>query len=222
MSRLNWDKVGERLYETGVDRVVLYPQNSNGTYGTGVAWNGVSGITESPSGAETTAVYADNAKYLNLISAEELGVSIEAYMSPVEFDACDGTAELADGVSIGQQTRQKFGLCFRTKIGNDTENSDHGYKIHLIYNCTASPSEKGYATINDSPEAMSLSWSVSTTPVDVEGYKPTALVTIDSTKVKPTVLKAIEDKLYGDNDTEAKLLTPDEIIALIAEHSSDE
>lgn len=216
MAKLIWDKVGERLYETGVDKVVLFPQESNGSYANGVAWNGVTGVTESPSGAETTAVYADNAKYLNLISAEELGGTIEAYMSPVEFDACDGTAELAGGITIGQQTRQKFGLCYRTKLGNDTENADHGYKIHILYNCTASPSEKGYTTINDSPEAMTLSWTISTTPVDVEGHKPTALVTIDSTKVKPATLKAIEDKLYGTADTEATLLTPSEIIALVA------
>lgn len=216
MAKLIWDKVGERLYETGVDKVVLFPQESNGSYANGVAWNGVTGVTESPSGAETTAVYADNAKYLNLISAEELGATIEAYMSPEEFDACDGTSELAGGITIGQQTRQKFGLCFRTKLGNDTENADHGYKIHILYNCTASPSEKGYTTINDSPEAMTLSWTISTTPVDVEGHKPTALVTIDSTKVKPATLKAIEDKLYGTADTEATLLTPSEIVALVA------
>lgn len=216
MAKLIWDKVGERLYETGVDKVVLFPQESNGSYANGVAWNGVTGVTESPSGAETTAVYADNAKYLNLISAEELGITIEAYMSPEEFDTCDGVAELAAGITIGQQTRRKFGLCYRTKIGNDIDNADHGYKIHILYNCTASPSEKGYTTINDSPETMTLSWTVSTTPVDVEGHKPTALVTIDSTKVKPAILKAIEDKLYGTADTEATILAPTEIVALVA------
>lgn len=215
MAKLIWDKVGERLYETGVDKVVLYVQAKNGTYGNGVAWNGVTGVTESPSGAESTAIYADNAKYLNLISAEELGATIEAYMSPEEFDVCDGVTEIADGITLGQQARQKFGLTFRTKIGNDTEDADHGYKIHILYNCTASPSEKGYATVNESPEAMTLSWSVSTNPIDVDGHRPTSLVVIDSTKVKPAVLKAIEDKLYGTDDEEPTLLTPAEIVALV-------
>lgn len=215
MAKLIWDKVGERLYETGVDKVVLYVQEKNGTYGKGVAWNGVTGVTESPSGAEATAIYADNAKYLSLISAEELGVTIEAYMSPEEFDACDGVTEIADGITLGQQTRQKFGLCFRTKIGNDTEDAEHGYKLHIIYNCTASPSEKGYTTVNESPEAMTLSWSVSTNPIDAEGHKPTALVVIDSTKVKSEILKAIEDKLYGTETEEPTLLTPAEIAELV-------
>ncbi len=215
MAKLIWDKVGEKLYETGVDNVVLYVQEKNGSYAKGVAWNGITGITESPSGAEATAIYADNVKYLNLISAEELGITIEAYMSPEEFDVCDGNAEVAEGITLGQQARQKFGLSFRTKIGNDTQDAEHGYKIHIIYNCTASPSEKGYATVNESPEAMTLSWSVSTNPINVEGHKPTALVVIDSTKVKPEVLKAIEDKLYGTETEEPTLLTPAEIVALV-------
>lgn len=218
MAKLVWDKTGERFYETGVDRGVLYPQVS-GAYPKGVAWNGLSAVTESPSGAEATAVYADNIKYLSLMSAEEFGATIEAYMYPPEFAECDGSASLEEGVSIGQQSRKPFGLCYRTMLGNDTEGTDHGYKLHLIYGALASPSEKGYATINDSPEAMTMSWDLTTTPVAVEGFKPTASITIDSTKADPTKLAALEKILYGSDEsepTEPRLPLPDEIKTLMA------
>ena len=213
MSKLVWDQTGERLYETGVDRVVLYPAVS-GAYPKGVAWNGVTGITKSPSGAEASPLYADNIKYLNLMSAEELGVTIEAYSSPEEFDACDGSASLAAGVTIGQQTRSTFGLAYRTLIGNDVEGTNHGYKIHLIYGGLASPSERAYATVNDSPEAMTLSWEVSTTPVEVPGFKPTASVEIDSTKCDATQLEALEAILYGSESDEARLPLPEELVTI--------
>lgn len=200
MSRINWDQTGERLYETGVKQAVLYPVTS-GTYGNGVAWNGITGITESPSGAETTSLYADDIKYLNLVSAEEMGGTIEAYTYPDEFKECDGSSEIATGVVIGQQDRKTFGLCYRTTLGNDTESNAHGYKLHILYGALASPSEKGYSTINDSPEAITFSWEFKTTPVNVTGHKPTALVTIDSTKCDPTKLALLEDKLYGAADT---------------------
>ena len=215
MSKLVWDQTGERLYETGVKQGVLYVFK-NGKYEKGVAWNGLTAVTESPSGAEATALYADDIKYLNLISAEEFGGTIEAYMSPVEFDECDGTASLAEGVSIGQQTRATFALCYRTALGNDVDGSDYGYKIHIIYGATASPSERAYASINDSPEAMTLSWEFTTTPVSVAGFKPTSLVTIDSTKVDATKLKALEDKLYGTESEESSLVLPDEIATMFA------
>jgi hypothetical protein len=219
MSKLVWDQTGERLYETGVKMGVLYVQGTDGSYGTGVAWNGLTGITESPSGAEATPLYADDTKYLNLMSAEEFGATIEAYTYPDEFGACDGSANIADGVYIGQQARRSFGLCYRTTVGNDIENNEYGYKIHLIYGALASPSEKAYATINDSPEANTFSWTVTTTPVNVTGFKPTASVVIDSTKFKDEAgkakLKAIEDKLYGTADAEPTLLLPDEIKALM-------
>lgn len=218
MSRLVWDKSGERLYETGVKNCVLYPQVS-GAYPKGVAWNGITSVTESPSGAEASPLYADDTKYLNLMSTEEFGASIEAYMYPEEFEACDGSAEIAPGVSIGQQKRQAFGLCYRTVIGNDTDNNDHGYKLHIIYGALAAPSEKAYATINDSPEAITFSWELSTTPVNVTGGKPTASLTIDSTKVDAEKLKALENILYGSEteSTGPRLPLPDEIATLMKE-----
>ena len=210
MSKLIWDASGERLYETGVKQGVLYVMNSN-SYGNGVAWNGLTAITESPSGAESTPLYADDIKYLDLRSTEEFGATIEAYTYPDEFAACDGSASLADGVSIGQQARKMFGLCYRTTVGNDTDGTDHGYKLHLIYGATASPSEKAYETINDSPEAITFSWEITTTPVSVTGFKPTASITIDSTKADPTCLAALEEKLYGGETTEPTLPLPDEV-----------
>lgn len=210
MSKLTWDASGERLYETGVKQGVLYVMNSN-VYGNGVAWNGLTAITESPSGAESTPLYADDIKYLDLRSTEEFGATIEAYTYPDEFAACDGSASLADGVSIGQQARKMFGLCYRTTVGNDTDGTDHGYKLHLIYGATASPSEKAYETINDSPEAITFSWEITTTPVSVTGFKPTASITIDSTKADPTCLAALEEKLYGGTSTEPTLPLPDEV-----------
>lgn len=210
MPKLTWDASGERLYETGVKQGVLYVMGSNG-YGNGVAWNGLTAITESPSGAESTPLYADDIKYLDLRSTEEFGATIEAYTYPDEFAACDGSASLADGVSIGQQARKMFGLCYRTTVGNDTDGTDHGYKLHLIYGATASPSEKAYETINDSPEAITFSWEITTTPVSVTGFKPTASITIDSTKADPTCLAALEEKLYGGASTEPTLPLPDEV-----------
>lgn len=215
MSKLVWDKSGERLYETGVDRGVLYPQTIEGTYPKGVAWNGLTAVTESPTGAEATALYADNIKYLNLLSTEEFGATIEAYTYPDEFAACNGEGQIATGVTIGQQARKAFGLSYRTKIGNDIESNEHGYKLHLIYGGLAAPSEKAYATINDSPEAITFSWEVSTTPVEVEGFKPTASLTIDSTKVSEEKMKAIEDILYGTEEAEARLPLPNEIVEII-------
>lgn len=217
MSKLVWDNVGERLYETGVKNGVLYVYDAkNKKYGTGVAWNGLTAVTESPSGAEATALYADDIKYLNLMSNEEFGATIEAYTYPVEFGVCDGSADLVEGISIGQQKRSTFGLCYRTTLGNDTDGNDFGYKLHIIYGCLAAPSEKAYATVNDSPEAITFSWEVTTTPVSVAGFKPTACITIDSTKVDAALLTAIEAKLYGSEDEEPTLLLPDELKALQA------
>lgn len=215
MSILKWDQTGERFYETGVKKGVLYVFDQN-QYGTGVAWNGLTAVTESPSGAEATPLYADDIKYLNLISAEEFGGTIEAYTYPEEFAACNGEASLTTGVVIGAQPRKTFGLSYVTTIGNDTEGNEHGYKIHLVYGAKASVSEKAYATINDSPEAITFSWEFTTTPVAVAGFKPTAIVTIDSTKVDSTKLKALEDKLYGTESEEASLPLPDEIATLLA------
>ena len=219
MSKLVWDQTGEHYYETGVKMGVLYPQSASGTYSKGVVWNGLTAVTESPSGAEATPLYADDVKYLNLYSAEEFGATIEAYTYPDEFAECDGSAEIATGVTIGQQNRKAFGLCYRTTIGNDTDGNDHGYKLHIIYGAMASPSEKAYATINDSPEAITFSWEITTTPVSVSGFKPTASVIIDSTKVDGTKLKQLEAILYGDNGSssagEARLPLPDEIVTLI-------
>ena len=213
MAKLVWDQTGERYYETGVKMGVLYPQE-NGTYPKGVAWNGLTAVTESPSGAEATALYADDTKYLSLMSAEEFGATIEAYTYPDEFAQCDGSAELATGVSIGQQKRKAFGLCYRTVLGNDTENNDYGYKLHLIYGALAAPSEKAYATINDSPEAITFSWEVTTTPASVAGFKPTASITIDSTKADAEKLAALEAKLYGSASEEATLPLPDEVATI--------
>lgn len=215
MAKLVWDESGKRLYETGVEKGVLYVQGENGEYQNGVAWNGLTAVTESPSGAEPTALYADDIKYLELFSAEEFGATIEAYTYPEEFEACDGSAELGKGVTIGQQDRKAFGLCYRTIVGNDVKGNENGYKLHLIYGAKAKPSEKAYATVNDSPEAVTFSWEVTTTPVNVAGFKPTASVTIDSTKIEAGKLKAIEDKLYGTASEEATLPLPDEIKQII-------
>lgn len=212
MAKLVWDKTGERLYETGVKQGVLYVMDAQGTYPTGVAWNGLTNVTESPSGAEATPLYADDIKYLNLMSTEELGGTIEAYTYPDEFAECDGSAALAEGVYIGQQPRKTFGFCYRTTLGNDVDNNNHGYKLHLVYGALASPSEKAYATINDSPEAITFSWEFSTTPVNVTGHKPTACVTIDSTKVDAQKLAALEKILYGDETGDGpRLPLPDEV-----------
>ena len=214
MSKLVWDVVGERNYETGVSKGVLYPMVS-GAYPKGVAWSGLTTVTETASGAEATPLYADNIKYLNLMSVEELGGTIEAYTAPNEFGACDGTAELTTGVSIGQQPRQTFGLAYQTILGNDTENNKHGYKIHLVYGALASPTERSYATVNDSPEAMTMSWEFSTTPVSVTGFEPTSLVVIDSTKVDAEKLAAFEAIIYGSDDVEARLPLPNEVATLL-------
>ena len=215
MSKLVWDETGKRYYETGVKNGVLYIPTA-GVYSKGVAWNGLTAVTESPSGAEPTALYADDIKYLNLISAEEFGATIEAYTYPDEFAACDGSAELATGVTIGQQNRNTFGLCYKTTLGNDVDGNSYGYKLHIIYGCVATPSEKAYASINDSPEAITFSWEVTTTPVSVNGFKPTASLVIDSTKAESTKLKALEDILYGAEATEPRLPLPDEIATLMA------
>ena len=215
MSKLVWDAQGERYFETGVKKGVLYVMGADGKYGNGVAWNGLTAVTESPSGAEATALYADDIKYLNLVSAEEFGATIEAYTYPDEFAACDGSAALATGVMIGQQKRSTFGLCYRTTVGNDVD-SELGYKLHIIYGCLAAPSEKAYATINDSPEAITFSWEVTTTPVEVEGFKPTACITIDSTKVDDTKMAALEAKLYGSESEEPTLPMPSEIATMMA------
>lgn len=219
MSRLTWDEQGEKLFETGIQKTVLYQLNSDNQYTPGVAWNGVSSVSETPSGAEATAIYADDVKYLNLYSAEQLGGTLQAYMYPDEFEQCDGSAEVAPGVTIGQQNRKTFGLCYRTTLGNDTEGNDYGYKLHLLYGCKASPSEKQYQTINDSPEAISFSWTITTTPVNVTGYKPTSILTVKSTDFKTTEekarLKALEDVLYGTANSDPRLPLPDEVIAMM-------
>lgn len=213
-TRLTWDNTGERLYETGVDRGVLFPMDENGGYAAGVAWNGLTDVNESPSGAEPSPIYADNIKYLNLISAEELALTIQAYMYPPEFEPCNGATEVAPGVFIGQQTRKGFGFAYRTMVGNDVKGTDYGYKLHLVYGCKASPSEQSNTTVNENPEAKQLSWEVSTTPVTVENYKPTASLTIDSTKVEAAKLTALENILYGSTDADARLPLPAEVIAL--------
>ena len=212
MARITWDQVGKRFYEAGVDHGVLYLSDSNGAYDNGYAWNGLTTVTESPSGAESNPQYADNIKYLNLVSAEEFGATIEAFTYPNEFAQCDGTATPRAGIAIGQQGRRMFGLSYRTLVGNDTESTNLGYKIHLIYGAQAAPSEKAYTTINDSPEALTFSWELSTSPVPVEGYKPTASVTIDSRNVPAETLKTLEDILYGSADVEPRLPLPDEVI----------
>ena len=223
MSKLVWDKTGERYYETGVKNGVLYPIQPNGTYSKGVAWNGLTAVTESPSGAENTPLYADDIKYLNLVSAEEFGATVEAYTYPDEFAECDGSASIADGVMIGQQARKIFGMSYKTTVGNDVDGNSHGYKLHLIYGATASPSEKAYATINDSPEAITFSWEIATTPVNVTGFKPTASLVIDSTKADPAKLASLEEILYGKDPTgeglsdgvDPRLPLPDEIATIM-------
>lgn len=220
MSKLKWDETGTRLYETGVKQGVLYAMN-NGVYGTGVAWNGLTAVTESPSGAEATPLYADDIKYLELYSAEEFTATIEAYTYPDEFGACDGTVILEKGVIIGQQSRSPFALCYRTTIGSDTKGNKHGYKLHIIYGCKASPSEKAYNTVNDSPEAITFSWEVTSTPVEVTGQDPTSTIVLDSTKLKPATMKAVEDKLYGsESNGKPTLMMPDEIIALVKQQEA--
>lgn len=215
MPKLEWDKTGEHFYETGLDRGVLYVQE-NGSYPKGVAWNGLTGVSESPSGADASDLYADNQKYLSLRSAETFGATIEAYTYPDEFAECDGSASLVEGLKIGQQTRKTFGFTYRTKLGNDTEGEDHGYIIHLVYGATASPSSKSRATVNESPEAITFSWEVSTVPVTVTGYKPTATVEIDSTKIASEALQKIEEVIYGSESASAKLPLPDELLTLIS------
>ena len=209
-----WDQIGERLYETGVDKGVLYLLDGAGVYSDGFAWNGLTTVTESPSGAEASPQFADNIKYLNLISAEEFGGTIEAFTYPEEFAQCDGTAFPQPGVAVGQQNRKLFGLCYRTRLGNDTDGNDHGYKLHLIYGAQASPSEKAYATVNDSPEAIAFSWDITTTPVAVAGLKPTSLLVIDSTVVDPAKLATLETILYGDVGDDPRLPLPDEVIGI--------
>ena len=211
MAKLVWDETSKRLYETGVKNCVLYVRDELGTYPKGVAWNGVTSISESPSGAESTALYADDIKYLNLISAEEFGATLEAYTYPDEFAECDGSAELTKGVMLGQQKRKTFGLAYKTTLGNDTDGNDYGYKLHIIYGCTAKPSEKQYSSINDSPEAVTMSWEIETTPINVAGFKPTSYICIDSTKADPTKLATLEGILFGTAEAEAKLPLPDEI-----------
>lgn len=222
--KLVWDKTGEHFYETGVKNGVLYPMSASGTYPKGIAWNGLTAITESPSGAEATALYADDIKYLNLMSNEEFGATVEAYTYPDEFAECDGSASLTEGVYIGQQARKTFGLCYRTTLGNDAKGNDYGYKLHIIYGAMASPSEKAYSTINDSPDAITFSWELSTTPVAVANFKPTASLTIDSTKVDAAKLTALEEILYGKDGTgedhttgavDPRLPLPDEIATLM-------
>ena len=215
MEKIVWDQTGERLYETGVKNGVLYVQES-GAYPKGVAWNGLTAVTESPSGAEPTALYADDTKYVNLVSAEEFGATVEAYTYPDEFAECDGSASISNGVYIGQQNRKTFGLSYKTTVGNDVDNNNHGYKIHLIYGAVASPSEKSYSTINDSPDAITFSWEISTTPVNVTGHKPTASLIIDSTKVDAGKLAKLEDILYGSSEADARLPLPDEIVSILA------
>lgn len=215
MAKLNWDATGGRLYETGVRQGVLYPQATDGTYPKGVAWNGLTAVTESPSGAEATPLYADDIKYLNLMSVEEFGATIEAYTYPDEFAECNGEAKLAVGVTIGQQKRKTFGMSYKTVVGNDVDGNNHGYKLHIIYGAMAAPTEKAYATINDSPEAITFSWEVTTTPVSVAGLEPTASITIDSTKVDKAKLTALEGILYGSESEEARLPLPNEIATLM-------
>ena len=215
MSKIVWDAIGEHTFETGVRNGVLYLKDVEGAYSTGVAWNGLTSVSESPEGAEPTDLYADDIKYLTLMSAENFKATIEAYTYPVEFEECDGSATIANGVVIGQQARKPFGLCYRTAIGNDTDGNEHGYKLHIVYGCQASPSEKQYSTINDSPEAITFSWEVNTTPVNVTGKKPTATLIIDSTKADKAKLTALEAILYGSDSTEPRLPLPDEIATLM-------
>ena len=215
MSKLVWDQEGERLYETGTEQGVLYPKADDGTYPKGYAWNGLTGVSEAPSGAEETSMYADNIKYLSLTSAEEFGATITAYTYPEEFEQCDGSADIADGVTIGQQDRTPFGLVYKTQLGNDTKGNSHGYKLHLVYGAKAKPSSKDYKTINDSPEAIEMSWEISTTPIKVPGFKATATVTINSTKADPKKLAKLEEILFGSETADARLPLPAEIIEIM-------
>lgn len=222
MSKLVWDQTGDRLYETGVKNGVLYPIDAQGTYSLGVAWNGLTAVTESPSGAEATPLYADDIKYLNLMSNEEFGATVEAYTYPEEFAQCDGSASIATGVTIGQQVRKTFGMAYKTTVGNDVLGAEYGYKLHLIYGALASPSEKAYATINDSPEAITFSWEIKTTPVDAgDGFKPTSTVIIDSTKVDAVKLAALEAILFGSEDADPRLPLPTEIVTILGEDGAE-
>lgn len=215
MAKITWDDTGKKIYETGVDRGVLYPITAGTTYGTGVPWNGLTAVNESPSGAESNPQYADNIKYLDLTSAEEFGFTIEAFTYPVEFEECDGSAQLADGVIIGQQTRKMFGFSYRSLVGNDTQGTDYGYKIHLVYGCKASPSEKSRSTVNDSPEAITFSWEITTTPVNVNGHKPTSHLIVDTTVADAGKVTQLETKLYGDDSSGTPTLpTPDEVYTM--------
>lgn len=216
MAKLEFNSVGSRLFETGVKKGVLYVMGEGGRYGNGVVWNGLTAVTEKPSGAEPTNLYADDVKYVVLYGAEEFEATIEAYTYPKEFEQCDGSAALTEGVNVGQQSRKTFAFCYTTSLGNDTQGQEFGYKIHIIYGCVAKPSEKAYSTINDSPEAVTFSWDVTTVPVPVKGMKPTATVVIDSTRVNPTKLQKLEEKLYGSASAEATLPSPDEIKTLLA------
>ena len=215
MAKLVFNNVGERLFETGVKNGVLYVMGDEGTYEKGVVWNGLTAVTESPSGADTTPLYADDVKYVVIYAAEEFGATVEAFTYPEEFEQCDGSAAISEGVTIGQQSRKSFGMCYKTSVGNDVQGQDFGYKIHIIYGAKAAPSEKSYSTINDSPEAVTFSWELSTVPVPVEGFNPTATMVIDSTRMDKGKLKLIEDKLYGTESAEATLPLPDEIKALL-------
>ena len=215
MARLIWDEVGQRFFETGVKNGVLYVQDNDGSYKNGVVWNGLTAVTESPSGAEETPLYADDVKYLTLRSAEQFGATIEAYTYPEEFEQCDGSAQIANGVTIGQQARRAFGLCYRTSVGNDIQGQNFSYKLHLIYGCTVAPSEKSYSTINDNPEAITFSWELSTVPVPVDGFSPTASLVIDASKVDEGKMQQLEDALFGDESNEAKLLLPNEIMEML-------
>ena len=215
MARLIWDEVGQRFFETGVKNGVLYVQDNDGSYKNGVVWNGLTAVTESPSGAEETPLYADDVKYLTLRSAEEFGATVEAYTYPEEFEQCDGSASIAEGITIGQQARRAFGLCYRTSVGNDIQGQNFSYKLHLIYGCTVAPSEKSYSTINDNPEAITFSWELSTVPVPVDGFSPTASLVIDASKVDEGKMQQLEDALFGNESNEAKLLLPNEIMEML-------
>lgn len=215
MAKLVFNNVGERLFETGVKNGVLYVMGDDGAYENGVVWNGLTAVTESPSGAETTPLYADDVKYVVIYAAEEFGATVEAYTYPEEFEQCDGSAAISEGITIGQQTRKSFGMCYKTSVGNDVQGQDYGYKIHIIYGAKAAPSEKSYSTINDSPEAVTFSWELSTVPVPVEGHNPTATMVIDSTRVPAEKMALIEAKLYGSEESDATLPLPNEILALI-------
>ena len=214
MAKIEWDAIGERFYETGVDHGVLYRQSGDNNYGTGVPWNGLTSVNEEPSGAEPSPLYADNIKYLNLMSTEEFGGTIEAYTYPDEFAECDGTAQPVPGITVGQQPRKQFGFSYRTLVGNDTQGQDLGHKLHLVYNALAAPSAKNYQTVNDSPEAIAFSWTFSTTPVTIEGMKPTATLTFDSREIGAENMAQLEAILYGDDTTEPRLPFPNELIAM--------